>query len=285
MNRTLYVTDMDGTLLDNNSRVSDESACIISELSRSGALITVATARTPATVVPLLHCTYTSVPAIVVTGAAMWDREQKQLIETQILAPGKAREISREFKACGLDGFIYTVTTPSHIDVFHGCKMNSAEDEFYQERRNLEYKRFHLGVEPSDEQLNRTILLFTIGPVDNVRMLAERLRRNPEYCSVSFYPDIFNPEQALIEVFAPGVSKAQAIKCLARKVGATRTVVFGDNLNDLSMMQEADLSVAVENAFDEVKQAADIVIGPNSDNSVARFIDADFRARCHNKTV
>ena len=83
--KTLYVSDMDGTLLGADSRVSPRSAEIISRLSRRGALITVATARTPATVVPLLADTYTSIPAIVMTGAAMWNRDTASYEEIQFI--------------------------------------------------------------------------------------------------------------------------------------------------------------------------------------------------------
>ena len=58
---------------------------------------------------------------------------------------------------------------------------------------------------------------------------------------------------------------------------ADRLVVFGDNINDLPMMRLADVAVAVENAVEEVKAEADIVIGPNTSDSVARFIIDDFR--------
>ena len=88
--KTLYVSDMDGTLLDNDSLVSPKSAAIISELSRQGTLITVATARTPATVDPLLASTYTCCPAIVMTGAAFWNREKRQLVNAQLFSPGTA---------------------------------------------------------------------------------------------------------------------------------------------------------------------------------------------------
>lgn len=80
----LFVTDLDGTLLNADSKVSQESAEIISSLSREGALITVATARTPATVEPLLCETATSIPAIVMTGAAMWDRKEKRYIGPRV---------------------------------------------------------------------------------------------------------------------------------------------------------------------------------------------------------
>jgi len=50
-------------------------------------------------------------------------------------------------------------------------------------------------------------------------------------------------------------------------------VVFGDNLNDLPMMAVADVAVAVENALPEVKAKADVVIGPNTDDAVARWIE------------
>lgn len=269
--RTLYVSDMDGTLLDNDSRVSCETAEIISELSRRGALISVATARTPATVDPLLADTYTRCPAIVMTGAAMWDRENRQLVHEQLLPPGVAREICGEFDAAGIDPFIYTVANKSHLDVYHGCTMSPGEDDFYQSRRRLELKKFHIGLRPADTEWDRTILMFSIGDTGRIEALGERLRERGD-CSVSCYPDLLSTKRSLLEVFAPGVSKANAVKRLARLVDADRVVVFGDNLNDLSMMEVADLSVAVENAFPQVKAAADVVIGPNSANAVAHFI-------------
>lgn len=269
--KTLYVSDMDGTLLDNDSLVSPKSAAIISELSRQGTLITVATARTPATVDPLLASTYTCCPAIVMTGAAFWDREKRQLVNAKLFSPGTAIEIVDCFRHAGLDPFIYTVASSSHLDVYHGIDMNPGEYDFYQARRRLELKKFHIGSSPAVDEMDRAILLFSIGDTDRVARLAGDLQSRRD-CSVSFYPDLHSPARSLIEVFAPGVSKARAVQELACQLGADRIVVFGDNLNDLSMMAVADKAVAVANAFPEVKSAADVVIGPNSDDSVAKYI-------------
>lgn len=111
---TLYVSDMDGTLLDNNSLVSPRSAEIISTLSREGALITVATARTPATVDPLLANTFTRCPAIVMTGAALWGRQRRQIVDPVILPHGVAAEIVDKFREVALDPFIYTIASYPH---------------------------------------------------------------------------------------------------------------------------------------------------------------------------
>ncbi len=75
--RHLFVTDLDGTLLDNEGRVPPMTARVISDLSHMGALITVATARTPATVDRILAHTFTRLPLIVMTGAALWDRPHR----------------------------------------------------------------------------------------------------------------------------------------------------------------------------------------------------------------
>ena len=59
-------------------------------------------------------------------------------------------------------------------------------------------------------------------------------------------------------------------------MGADRLTVFGDNLNDIPMMQVADCAIAVENALPEVKAVAHEIIGPNTSDSVARYILKDF---------
>lgn len=271
---TLYVTDMDGTLLDNNSRVDGESADIIADLTGQGALVTVATARTPATVVPLLSVTQIACPAIVMTGAAMWDFRNGQMTHTRFIHPDIATGIARAFEAHDVDPFVYTVADPSHLDVYHGIKLSNVESKFYTDRRNLSLKKFHIGCKVPSTRIETTILFFAIGPSDKVKSLASELEARGD-CAVSCYPDIITRNYHLIEVFCAGVSKASAIKTLAREYDAERIVVFGDNLNDLPMMEIADVAVAVDNAFPEVKAKADIVIGSNAAGSVARFIADD----------
>ena len=87
---------MDGTLLGADSKVSDVSCRIVSALSARGALITVATARTPATVQPLMRDALTLPPAITMTGAALWSRDRECYSEVRFM-PEKVRFVPKVF--------------------------------------------------------------------------------------------------------------------------------------------------------------------------------------------
>lgn len=278
MTKTLYVTDLDGTLLNPESRVSDFSADLLSRLSEQGARITCATARTPATVEPLLRSTLTLPPAIVMTGAALWDRQNLRYIDVSYIPEENLQAIFDVCRRAGMRPMSYTIAPESAtIECYFNAEPLRHERKFIEERSRLRFKRMIVGRADLGLYDCRpcTALVFSIGPIERVRLAGEMLGESVD-CSYSAYPDIFNPEIGYLEVFAPGVSKASAVEKLRRREGADRLVVFGDNLNDLPMMAVADLSVAVANAMPETRESASIVIGPNTADSVARFIADDF---------
>ncbi|MDE7427522.1 MAG: Cof-type HAD-IIB family hydrolase [Muribaculaceae bacterium] len=273
---TLYVSDMDGTLMGSDSRVSARSAEIITSLTEDGAMITVATARTPATVVPLLTGIKTTPPAIVMTGAAMWDRQRGAYMNLNYIPE---TEVPRILEVCyryGVTPFVYTLTAQSIIEVYHRAPEYSAcERSFVEERSHLKLKHFNAHAASPVEAYGRVVLMFAMG-TDSAIQKAAAVLQTTSGCSIFSYPDTFNPSINIMEIFAPGVSKAAAVSVLRRMVKAERVVVFGDSVNDLPMMDVADLSVAVENALPEVKEAADIIIGSNTSDAVARFIEKDY---------
>lgn len=275
---TLYVSDLDGTLLGADSRISSRSSEIITNLTALGANITVATARTPATVVPLLAGTNTRPPAVVMTGCAWWLREKGVFCNSHFV-PADDLAAALDFcRSHNVHPFVYVMASDNmSLDVYHaGCRLNKAEESFWLERRGLALKRFHLGTPVPPRAETSTMLLYAMGDEDAIRTAAEAFRAVTQ-CSVCAYPDIFNPHIWNFEVFPPGITKASAVQRLKEQIGASRLVVFGDSLNDLSMFNVADVSVAVGNALDQVKQAADIVIETNTTDAVARFIAEDFK--------
>lgn len=271
--RSLFVSDMDGTLLGADSRVSEASRQMLNEAVRRGAMFTVATARTPATVAPLLHGVDLRLPAIVMTGAATWHPGTGEYTDLQPLAAQTVERLLEVYDRRGLPTFVYTLRD-GRIHVYHTGPLSDGERSFMAERLHSPHKTFHIpssGVSAPPYTDGDVLLMFALRPAAQVEPVWRELHGRGD-CSPVFYHDLTSPRDALLEVFSPAVSKAEAVRRLADRIGADRVVAFGDNINDIPMLRAADCAVAVENALPEVKAVADIVIGPNTADSVPRFI-------------
>lgn len=284
--KTLYITDLDGTLLDADSRVSARTAAILNEAIGRGALFSIATARTPATVSEIMRPIHLELPLIVMTGAALWNMKTGLYSEVQHMKPATARQVVETYRRHDCAAFLYTLPPAVHeglgtrrMLIYHFGALNAYERTFMEERLTNPFKHFEVpesGDSLLPAEIRDTVLFFGIQPSDIAKKVFEDLKGIPEI-NPMYYHDWFGDDIAEIEAFPEGATKAKAVRRLAAKVGAERVVVFGDNRNDISMMQAADVAIAVDNARDEVKAVAHITIGENTADSVARFILEDFK--------
>lgn len=273
---TLYVSDLDGTLLNEHSQVSAQSAAMLNEaIERFGAQFTCATARTPATIVPLMQEIHSTLPMIAMAGAAMWNPTKNDYENVCTIGENEIRQIVDIYERHGARPFVYR-HRGGIIEAYHSGTLSDAEREFVGPRSHTPFKRFVLGNGYGSGN-DEAMIIFSIDRYQLLKQVYTDIVAEVK-CSPVCYHDIFNPSMGILEVYSHGTTKASAIRTLARQIGANRIVVFGDNRNDLPMMQIADCSVAVENAFPEVKQAADVVIGPNTANSVAQWVLNDAKA-------
>ncbi len=113
--------------------------------------------------------------------------------------------------------------------------------------------------------------LVCIGDPDELEALGERMRQRFEgrlWISKSL--------PYFLEFAAQGVSKASGLAFVARRLGFTaeQTIAFGDGENDIELLEWAGYAVAVANANERVKTAADWVCPPVSEQGVASVIEA-----------
>lgn len=273
MAKTLFISDLDGTLLGADSAVSPKSAAMLNEAIERGALFSVATARTPSTVSRLLASVHTPLPFIVMTGAAVWDPSTGSYSDVITIPEPTACRILDSVRSHRLPAFIYTLRQDV-IHIYHYGDLSPLERKFVSEREDSPFKLFHLSADGSPllpERLDNVILFYAMQPSQLVEAAYADIR-TIEGCNPIYYHDIFGKETGIMEVFSADASKANALLRLKAATGADKTVAFGDNLNDIPMLEAADVAVAVENAVDEVKRVADFIIPPNTDDSVARFI-------------
>lgn len=273
--KTLYVSDMDGTLLNSNSVLSETTTAKLNELIQGGALFTVATARTPATVVSLMKDVKSNLPYILMAGCALWDNTSKRYDSARILSQENVEKLIRIFERNDNNPFIY-YKNGNQIVVNHIKEFTAEEREFIEPRIKTPLKTLktcdHLTI---DSSLDGVMLIFSMGKFNKLRAIADEIDKQGIECTYNCYHDIFSEDDGIIDIYVNGTTKAAAIKELAKHIGANRIVVFGDNLNDIPMMKAADWSVAVSNAFDEVKEYADEIIDSNNNDAVVRWIEKD----------
>lgn len=271
MKKTLYVSDLDGTLLDSNSRLSEETIAVLNELiTERGVNFSIATARTPATVVNIMERVPVRLPMVVMNGAAMWNNEERRFERMYPIDLITVDEVCGIFERHGLHPMVYRHFC-SKLYVGHCGTLSPQEKAFVEERADLDLKRFQFDDLSYKRRAGDALLIFSMNEYDRLKPVYEEISETVD-CSVEFYRDIFDSDAGMIEVYAPGVSKAVAVRRLADKIGAERLVVFGDNRNDIPMMRIADLAIAPENAMPEVKAVADEIIGANTTHSVAHYI-------------
>ncbi|MDE6339278.1 MAG: HAD family hydrolase [Muribaculaceae bacterium] len=277
MNKTLYVSDLDGTLMQPGAYLSETTLDLLNKSIGEGKLFTVATARTPATVADIIKDVDMTLPAIVMTGAAIWDSRTNHYSDLKYFKEDAVKRLVEAYHEMKFPIFLFTLVDEI-INIYHlGGKLNDLERDFMIQRLHSPFKHFHI---PADEiellpsRFDKTILFYGMQPTEH----AERTFRRTtlvEGARPQFYHDFYGPEIGIVEAFAPEATKANAVRSMKERTGVNRVVAFGDNLNDIPMLKAADVAVAVENALPEVKEIADIVIGPNTDDSVARFIYED----------
>ena len=272
LEKTLFISDLDGTLLNSESKLTDTSVSLLNRAIANGINFSIATARTPSTVSYLLKDVKARLPYIVMTGAAIWNPLTDKFSNPVYLGSKSASEILGIFIKHDLPVFIYKLKEDK-IHIYHYSALSSLETEFINQRDKSKYKEFHLNIEIEKLPLlmDEVSLFYAMQPSAEVEAVFNEVRNKID-CNPVFYHDIFGEEIGLLEIFSKDASKANALKKLKSQFGFERVIAFGDNVNDIPMMKEADVAVAVENAKDEVKDIADIIIGSNNNDSVAKFI-------------
>ncbi len=269
--QTLYITDLDGTFLGANGHVSSESVRILTPLLKQGLPFTVATARSPATVVSLLQGLPITLPAVLMTGTMLFDLQARRVITTYCLSQQSVNAVCDILNREEAEALAYSVKDGA-LSVYYKHICCPFEEDFIAQRRGTPYKTF-LRTTDYGKALaggDTLMFLFCVPTRSRAEYLYSALDEVPGIVKY-FYPDEYL-RGYLLEVYPEGVSKATTIEQIKAMTGAQNIVSFGDNINDLPMFAISQTSCAVANAAPQVQKAASCVIGHHDEAAVARWL-------------
>ena len=271
----LFITDLDGTLLNDAKRISSQNLAALAGMQGVGIAVALATGRSNYSLAKLLeqlgHCSpATCLPIdyiIFSTGAGVMDYPSGRIPRSVSLTVREVQYISRVLEGLGLDymihkpvpdtaKFLYSMHRPGNLDFL---------------RRLDCYKEFATPLTPATlAGFGQATEVLCIVSEESGHATASQLSRLLQQFSVIKATSPLDGRSLWIEIFAPTVSKSQACQWLAKELGVTREEVcaVGNDYNDQDLLQWAGASFVVANS-PPVLRSQFPTVASNNDGGVA----------------
>ncbi len=264
---TLYVSDLDGTLLRSDERTSAYTNRVVNGLVKKGMAFTYATARSYATAHKVTAGLTAAFPVIVHNGAFILDNATGELLLENYFSPQEAEGLLRDLLSAGISPIVYSRISGEEKFSYLPARINAETEAFILSRKGDSRDR---PVETEGELFAGSIYYFTC--IDAEEKLAGFDEKYRELFHCNFAREYYSGDWFL-EIMPKAAAKANAAKALAARLGCERIVAFGDGINDLDLFQIADEAYAVANADPALKAAAAAVIGSNDEDGVAKWLE------------
>lgn len=266
MKRTLYVSDLDGTLLNSGQAVSAFTAQTVNDLVGAGMLFSYATARSFWTASVITEAITANIPVIVYNGAFIINNLTGERLYADYFTRKEAEEILELLQQNGIDPIVYAVIDGTEKFSYLPARINAQTKAFLDTRRGDRRDR---PVEQMENLLDGAQFYFTcIGAHTPLKAVYAALRTQ---FSCVYQKEIYSGLPWL-EIMPSGVSKANAVLRLKELLDAERVVSFGDGKNDIPLFEVSDECYAVENADIQLKEIATGIIESNECDGVAKWL-------------
>jgi Cof subfamily protein (haloacid dehalogenase superfamily) len=269
----LVVFDLDGTLLDDNGNLGEETKTLVKKLSKLGVKFSIATGRLLSAVTEYADLLEIEIPLITLDGSLIQrSPDEKSIFESYLPKKYVLRSLRLADKyllkiALCHNSAIYFTEDSAHVPLF----LNKFGAKYQQ-------------VTSHENFLDKTLEVVIMGDYQkSVKYVANKMTF-PYTLGIrsSYYKSQTNGGTYYLEIRKMGCSKGEGLRKLLRhlKIKMDNTAVIGDWYNDKSLFDTDALKIAVANAIPEIKKMADIVTKrTNNEEGVAEFLKILLQAK------
>lgn len=257
----LLCTDLDDTLLTTDKRVSEENSAAIEYFKSEGGLFTFATGRVPVGAKLMLEYVKPNAPMVCFNGAGIYDFKKDGLVWSRSLDTGALKAV--EYMDKMFDYIGIEVCTAQRI---YFCRTNRVVEEHKVLENLPENTRDYHDI---DEDWKKVLFMTEAEQIGSIREAVANSPFAHDYTFVQSSPWYY-------ELLPKGASKGDGLRALADIMGVDmkNTIGIGDNENDIELVKTAGTGIAVANAIDSIKAAADFITLDNNSSAVAAVIRA-----------
>lgn len=266
----MIVMDMDGTLLTDDKRISDKNREALKKAADRGVKIAICTGRIFASARAYGDMLGVSTPIIASNGAYIREKDKDEVIYAKPLGEDNARAIITLAHKYNISCHFYTWNTIYTEKIVHTAAKYSIWNSKLASDRKIKIEIVQKDGWDDLFRKNYDRILKCVADDEDAEKLAAMKMETSKYdveVTSSWYDNF--------EVMSKGVSKGRAVSVLAGFYNLDRSEVicFGDNDNDISMIEYAGLGIVMKNGTDGAKAKADFITLSNEENGVAYAIE------------
>ena len=266
----LLAIDVDGTLLGPDHEISPATSAALLDAIDAGWVVCICTGRNYTEARPYLRQLESKGPGVFVSGAVANDVQTGATLFRFEIDPPRVSETIQLYRSSGHG--VIVLGDPGVNGWEYAYLPGEREHPRLTEwLANTPCLVARFDAEPAWEAVLR---IGVIGGPDDIRIVHQQIAR--QFGRQVYHHTIRVPNYNMIvhETFAPDANKWIAVKRVAAEMGILQTqiIAIGDDVNDIPMLRGASLGVAMGNASNATLRAADIVIPPNSQDGLAKFV-------------
>lgn len=265
--KTLYVSDLDGTLLNKDTKLTNYTINELNKLIDDGLMFTYATARSfnsSKVVTEGLNIKY---PVILCNGVKIFDPIKKTTISGSFFSKEEVKyvkEISKKY-----DNYPICYQTLNDVDKFYYIEYNISVGKQYYLDKRVSDKRLTISIDIDSLFSNENIYYFNfIDTYEALKPIYDELKTT---FRCVFQQEIYR-EEYWLEVLPNNSDKGYSLKKLKELLNVDKIVYFGDSVNDIEAFKVSDLCYAVKNSKKELIPYANEIIDSNDNDGVIKKI-------------
>lgn len=268
----LIAIDLDGTLLTSDKRITPRTRKVLHRAVETGMLILICTGRGLPQSMEVLEGIDIPMPLVLHNGAMIAEYPTGRVIERFPLRMDLAREAVGMMKEIGMTPAVYDYAAGEHLLVCEKGVCHNPALSRYVEGKGETLRWVEDLAEYVDHDVTQVM---TIDQKGLVLQAIERLERELLDVRIITSGRVYSDSFWFLEVLSREASKAKSLERLGEMYGISpsQMVAIGDNFNDLNMFRYVGLSVAMENAPEEVKSSADMIAPSNDEEGVAEVLE------------
>lgn len=285
----LIVTDLDGTLLGRDGRVSPRNRAALRAAHDAGWHVAIATGRTWAESHRATDCIAEDALFIGVSGAVLHEAGSGRVLAKSTLEPRTALELAHAIVGHGHRAhLLLDAEAAGHDYVFLGSAPLDAATAWWLSEHPVESRDWHAAPEDAHGAIDGLVLrVGTVGPTPAMAAVVGDVERRwggslaVRAWSALVSEGVVGASTQMLEVFAPQADKWSMACRAADRLGIPHDgiVALGDGLNDLEMIRNAPIGVAMGNADPRIAAVASAHTAAHHDDGVAAAVEALLEGR------